>query len=549
MRFLIIVMLLCCYMQTALAGYDLEVVYPYNLDKKQHNVVQVGSTVPLYVNLTSYNLEREENAQVILTLPKGFTPLPDAHWRLNEQGQLVTSWTLAADYGRNFDLVYIKAEETASLGSQQLQLQVIGEKWQTSRNVDFIYAPGTEVKALPTKKKQRGKGDFNWYIQNVLLPVDSYGIRDDRSAAGVVYVRDTSLESFRNRMTGEGATSWSAVFNHPATYILLELRNPKKDVRVLRFKAELVDRFTGEKVPGLCTAGKVADDNAGEGWGEAAESTEETTALISLDGTTNQNVVLPLYIDYFKVLEGDYSMRVTVSGNGQEKVQEVPLTIAKKHSMGLMAVAFAFVCLLIVILACGRIKRCIYKIGAKGAISVALFAALAFGGITLPTTIMGDLLHAFLGPFSGLVTGILSGILQYLLIMALLTLYRTPGTLSLMYLVKFMLSCLIFGNFSPLGILSCCVYIVVLETALYCSGFYAQEKLKSQLLLWVALVMGIADAFITFVNLEQMMFFYRLYYADWYLALYMLINGVVYSSIGAWLGCRTGLKLRQVMGE
>ncbi len=549
MRFLIIVMLLCCYMQTALAGYDLEVVYPYNLDKKQHNVVQVGSTVPLYVNLTSYNLEREENAQVILTLPKGFTPLPDAHWRLNEQGQLVTSWTLAADYGRNFDLVYIKAEETASLGSQQLQLQVIGEKWQTSRNVDFIYAPGTEVKALPTKKKQRGKGDFNWYIQNVLLPVDSYGIRDDRSAAGVVYVRDTSLESFRNRMTGEGATSWSAVFNHPATYILLELRNPKKDVRVLRFKAELVDRFTGEKVPGLCTAGKVADDNAGEGWGEAAESTEETTALISLDGTTNQNVVLPLYIDYFKVLEGDYSMRVTVSGNGQEKVQEVPLTIAKKHSMGLMAVAFAFVCLLIVILACGRIKRCIYKIGAKGAISVALFAALAFGGITLPTTIMGDLLHAFLGPFSGLVTGILSGILQYLLIMALLTLYRTPGTLSLMYLVKFMLSCLMFGNFSPLGILSCCVYIVVLETALYCSGFYAQEKLKSQLLLWVALVMGIADAFITFVNLEQMMFFYRLYYADWYLALYMLINGVVYSSIGAWLGCRTGLKLRQVMGE
>ena len=180
---------------------------------------------------------------------------------------------------------------------------------------------------------------------------------------------------------------------------------------------------------------------------------------------------------------------------------------------------------------------------------MALFAALAFGGITLPTTILGDLLHVFLGPFSGLLTGVLSGVLQYLLLMALLTLYRALGTLSLMYLVKFMLSCLMFGNFSPLGVLSCCVYMVVLETALYLSGFYAKEELDGKMLIWVALVMGVADALSTLVNLEQMMFFYRLYYADWYLALYMLINGVVYSSLGAWLGCRTGMKLRQVMGE
>ena len=33
----------------------------------------------------------------------------------------------------------------------------------------------------------------------------------------------------------------------------------------------------------------------------------------------------------FTVLDGDYMLRVTVSGNGQEKVQEVPLTIAKKE--------------------------------------------------------------------------------------------------------------------------------------------------------------------------------------------------------------------------
>ena len=69
---------------------------------------------------------------------------------------------------------------------------------------------------------------------------------DDRAAEGVIYVRDTTFESFRNRMTGEGATNWSAVFNHPATHVMLEMRNPQKDVRMLKFKAQLIDKETGK---------------------------------------------------------------------------------------------------------------------------------------------------------------------------------------------------------------------------------------------------------------------------------------------------------------
>ena len=335
MRILLLLVLLVTYVQTAFAGFDLDVVYPYNLDKKQQNTVNTGSTMPLYVNLTSSNLTKEENAIVEITLPEGFSALQDAKWNLGEEGKLVTQWKLDSGYGCNFDLVYIKAEENAAPGKKKLELNVKGDGWQQSRTVEFECIQGVATNVAPQKKHKRDKSKFNWYIQNIVLPVDNYGISNDRAASGVVYVKDTALESFRNRMTGAGATSWSAVFNHPATFVLLEMRNPQKDVRILRFKAELINKHTGEKVSGLCTAGKVSDDAAGEGWGDSAESTEETTALISLDGTTNQNIVLPLYIDYFKILEGDYSMRVTVSGNGQEKVQEVPLTIAKKHSLGL----------------------------------------------------------------------------------------------------------------------------------------------------------------------------------------------------------------------
>lgn len=126
------------------------------------------------------------------------------------------------------------------------------------------------------------------------------------------------------------------------------MRNPQRDVRLLKFKAELIDKKTGKVMPGLCTAGKNNEDSE-HGWAGDTGSVNETTALISLDGKKTQAFIIPLYVDYFTVLEGDYSLRVTVSGNGQEKVQEVPLTIAKKHNLGLLAVGFSFICLLAVL--------------------------------------------------------------------------------------------------------------------------------------------------------------------------------------------------------
>lgn len=63
------------------------------------------------------------------------------------------------------------------------------------------------------------KSKYNWYIQSITLPVDNFGTKDDRVKDGTIYIRDTALESFRNRMTGDGATNWSAVFNHPAAHL------------------------------------------------------------------------------------------------------------------------------------------------------------------------------------------------------------------------------------------------------------------------------------------------------------------------------------------
>ena len=332
MRILYILLVLLCLAQQAFAGVKLEAVYPYNLDKSAAHVVHGGSTMPLFINITGFDVPHEQPAHLRVILPEGFKALANDKWRLGSADGRQTAeadWVLPADFGQSFDLLYIQPQTDLARGQKQLLVEVSGEGWHERKELSFSYEPAASaaVAAEPTQGKKLDRSKFNWYIQSVTLPVDNLGNKDDRAAEGVVFIRDTTLEGFRNRMTGDGATNWSAVFNHPATFLVLDMRNPQRDVRLLNFKAELIDKKTGKVMPGLCTAGKNYEDSE-HGWAGDTGSVNETTALISLDGKKTQAFIIPLYVDYFTVLEGDYSLRVTVIGNGQEKVQEVPLTIA-----------------------------------------------------------------------------------------------------------------------------------------------------------------------------------------------------------------------------
>jgi hypothetical protein len=46
-----------------------------------------------------------------------------------------------------------------------------------------------------------------------------------------------------------------------------------------------------------------------------------------------------------------------------------------------------------------------------------------------------------------------------------------------------------------------------------------------------------------------MAFLYRMYYADWYIALILLMNGFVYTAIGAACGTLLGSRLSKVGGD
>lgn len=536
-KFLAWGLLLLLPLGVARAETTVDVVFPYSLAAKEAKVPQ-GSTQFLYVAAEHANVPQEESLHVAVELPEGFSAEASGGWTA-EGRKARTVLSLPADFGERMAVLSVAASEEAAVGTHTAKVTLSGAGLSETREISFAVAPAEGGK--DSKKAGKKKKALGWYIQSVQTPVSADGTRQSGAEQNTLYVRDVELENIRHRLTGGGAVDWSETLSEPATHVLIELRNPKKDVRSLRFRAELIDRETGKPLPGLVTP-------AGHS-GMAVAAEGATEAVISMDGNIVQGIVLPLYVDPFQIEEGDYSLRTTVWDEASSRTNESPLTVVKKRNVGLFALSFATLCAVGILLFSGKLCRRIKTLGAGGDIAVALFASLAFGSVVLPVTLLGDFLHVFLGPFSSLVTGLLSGVLQYLLLFALLTLFRRPGVAALFFLMKWLLAGILFGRFTPVSALNYAVYIGILETVLYLSGFYRMKEISTSKALGIALLVGTADMAITFLNLEQLMFFYRLYYADWFIGLFVIVNGLLYSSMGAWLGMKLGKKLSGVMSQ
>lgn len=523
-------------------GLSVTAVFPYSLSAGSDGSVPAGSTQLLYLSAESANVPYERSAHVTVTLPEGFSIERDDRWT-GEGPVAETDWTLPADYGQCFAILSVHVPESAVEGSYTARVRLEGDGWEEEKQISFTVVPAAPVSEEEKETAVASKKGPSWYVQNAALPVDRDGRRDDRQEQGTLYVRDVTLENIRSRLTGGGAVNWAEVFSEPVTYVLLDLRNPRRDQRSLHFKAELTNSVTGDVMAGLVPAPQ------GDGENSPRDDSHATEALISLNGAPMQQVVLPLYADPFAASEGEYRLRMEIWDQEGTKTVEVPVTVVRKKSAGLLSVGFAALSLLIVLLSFSRWKRCILRIGARGDIATALFASLAFGGVVVPVTLLGDFLQVILGPFSGLATGLLSGVLMYILLFSLLMLFRHPGVAGLFFLIKWLLSGILFGRFTPVGILSTAVYVVIVEGVLLASGFYRARSISPLRAAVTALLLGVSDAAITMINMEQLMFFYRLYYADWFIALYMVVNGLLYSSFGSYLGWHIGRRLEQVMGE
>lgn len=526
----------------AAPGPTAELVFPYRLNGGE-STVAAGSVNPMYIAVSG-GFDEPKAMTVQIQLPTGMSLAGQTAegWKSGENGQgilLTRNVTLQAGYDNWFSLLYLQSAADFSQGDKTLVLTMTDGKdvWRTEQTF--------QVRAALLNNAV----DSSWRVQRTEAPVDHHGDKDVRQAAGVIYLRDRMLEDLRSRITGRGGADWASVDRHPFTNVALYIENPSGSQELVRIKAELRDE-DDRLMSGLGTVvTHPTDDESANAEIAGNKEADAEYALIALDGSPLQKIVLPLHGDARCFPAGKVTLRLLLSGATNQQSVDLPLQLVVRRQGTLAALSITVAALLLLGCFLWRFGgRLFQKLGARGVITIALFGALSFGAITIPTTLAGELLHVFLGPLSPLVSGLLSGVLMYLLLLALNKLYPFPGVISLMLLLKWLLTAVVFGRFSLIGIGGLAFHAVMLECVLWLMG--RTRPTGCPFPLWsVALGCGVTDMAVTYVNLELMIFFYRLFYADWYIGLYVFINGLLYSSLGAWLGSRTGDKLLKVTGD
>ncbi|MDR1702564.1 MAG: MptD family putative ECF transporter S component, partial [Sporomusaceae bacterium] len=378
------------------------------------------------------------------------------------------------------------------------------------------------------------------FIVNIVLPYTD--AQDSSWDNGTLLLRNAELEYYKNLVLGKGAVSGNTT-NHPAANMRLEWLNAKLEPKLILLEMCLLDKTTKEPVPGLISpAGNFAED--GSDMGVAVPTGGQPMVLAELDGSLRQMMELPLYIDPEILKSGEYLLLVTAKENNQELAQyQMPLKIM---ALDMQAAGVTIAALSVVLIALPYIltRRELREIKSRHLITIALFGTTAFAFVNVPGTFLQDLFRIFLGPFSFLISGMFSGILLYMLLGALVVLIPKFGVVTLMLLVRMLINMFVFGHISPFALLIYGSQAVLLELSLFSFRVW-HTKFES----WrfsLPLACGLADAVSTYILLQSFSFLYRLFYADWYILLCMLISGFLYPAIGAACGAYLGKELKKV---
>ncbi len=260
--------------------------------------------------------------------------------------------------------------------------------------------------------------------------------------------------------------------------------------------------------------------------------------------------VLPVYVDP-DTPAGSYrrQVRASVLGTDRElKVYSAPLGIVRTQSLYTSwLIGIALLSGVWLVLALIFYRRLVASLGLRLLVLLALLGSLQFclqfvGGM------VANLFYALLGPFNCLVGGLLTEVMTYLIITCILYVVPRVGAMTLAGMVSYLMGAIMFGSFSAMDLLFIGSAIAFRELFLLLFGVtrFSGRETRAPKLLPMMLALALADAFSTFTNLVLQAIFYRLFFADWYILLQVVVTGFCYTLVGVWLGRRLGLSLRKV---
>ncbi len=367
-----------------------------------------------------------------------------------------------------------------------------------------------------------------------LLPTDATG-RTERSRAEDRIVLPNRFWARVARWLG--APSEVPNYYEPFTFQTLWIENRSSQPLGLLLRAEVVDH-RGQPVPYFASA--QLDSTGG---------TRQIIAYGYVAAGATERFVLPIYVRP-GTPEGNFQRRVEIRLLGSDRVVRVlqsPLGVVRSHavySLWLVGTATLSVAWL-----AGTVlfyRRMVRSFGVRLLVLLSLLGSLQFA-VQLAGRLVLMLFYAVLGPFNCLVGGLLTEVTTYLLVTSILYLVPRVGAMTLAGLVTYLAGGIMFGSFGILDFLFIGSSIAFRELLL--AGFGVtrfRPTDKPPRLLPMMLSLGLADAATSFTSLVLQAVFYRLFFANWYIFLQVVVTGFLYTALGVWLGRSLGVSLRRV---
>ena len=166
----------------------------------------------------------------------------------------------------------------------------------------------------------------------------------------------------------------------------------------------------------------------------------------------------------------------------------------------------------------------------------ALMTIGLFSSLTFLVSAFGRILTmgvaALLGPFATLLTGLVDDAFRYTLLATLVTLLPRPGTLALAVGTGWLLSGVATGSFGPTDLIFLGSRVFFLEALLWLTGVTRDPSWRDggPLSRWLRLAsgFGMASLLSSATGLALHMVLFRLFYADWYIAMVLAGPGFLY---------------------
>lgn len=388
---------------------------------------------------------------------------------------------------------------------------------------------------LEVVDKKRFSQSFD--IKEVIIPVDEMGEpqKKEKKNSILMKTKDSILTSFLLQEKDDINTF------EPSAYAAVVIENRAASDASVLVTLKILDPETKAEMRGF-------EPLLPPGYGGL--SLKGIYRLVKIKPESCERVVLPIYAEEGVALAGKYLARFELRYFGTDAIlscKEVPIDILTRRMTPVLTTIFALLGSVCTLFWLYWKRKKFLNIKTKDLITIALFGTCMFAAVSLPGTIVWRFAHGVLGPFSFLITGFFYEIVHYILLTALVVLIPRVGVVALAIILKALMTDIVFGGFSPMSLLNVGVTVIMSEGAFYLCGITRNPAVPDRKKIALAAVCcGMADVIISFVSFNMIMFLYRLYYELWYIVMYLLISGFLYTVLAVPFGIRLGMRLKAV---